>query len=200
MIRPDRFEFAVFIMSYGITALLLAQAVRCLSPALLVHHEHLVVRHCAFPNIAPIEIELTCDVSQFLQWLGLEYDQWQHGFDEQHDYYQWVSGVRLAADHITLSADLSLINRAWGRFVASGEDIPRVKTRHQPARRLEMDRFRDWLRALYASIDDQGDTVKPVPQVDLSKVVAGPTTTTFTIVTKTSVSVDPLTGKTTKLS
>ena len=198
MISPDRFGFAVFIMSYGITALLLAQAVRCLSPVLVIHHEHIVIRHCAFPGLAPIEIELTADASEFLNWIGLDYGRWLDGFDKQTDYYHWVGGVGQALDQAISAQDETLIHRAWGKFVASGDDIPRVKTRHQPARRLEMERFREWLRAIYLNSDDKSE----VTQIQPSKPTSHETlsVTTFTIMTKTTISVDHRTGKTTKLS
>lgn len=196
MIRPDRFDFAVFIMSYSVTALLLAQAVRCLSPALVIHHEHLVIRHCAFPDLAPIEIELSTDVPRLLEWLGLDLVHWQAGFERQHDFWLWMARLEPSPSPKVPLAD-SLIRTAWRTLVHSGADIPSVKIRHQPARIHEMERFRDWLRSGYLfDEEDQEATDEESSKADLEPMC---TNTTFTIVVRTTIDLDHRTGTATKL-
>lgn len=204
MIRPDRFDFAVFIMSYGTTALLLAQAVRCLSPALVIHHEHLVCRHAPFPGQPPIEIEITASPVELLGWLELDRVPWISGFETQLEFWKWIAGIVEDNGKVdNIDNGRSLIQTAWKMFADTDGDLPKVRIRHQHPRFEEVEMFREWLRTTNTYRPDEpvsrstGVAVLPKTAGGLTRPLAD---LVYRITTTTLISVDRQFGRATTMS
>lgn len=195
MIRPDRFEFGVFIMSYGITALFMAQAVMSLSRAIIIHNEHCVIRHTAYPGLPVVRVELTKSAPELLDWLGLDYTRWQGGFETQRDFWRWISGV----DSSNEAPNLTLVQRAWTAFAATTGTVEKVHTRHQHPRFAEVERFRDWLRPVNSTPAKRSEVIAADAH-EKQPSSHGPSAppSRYDIVTRVSVSIDTQTGIMTK--
>lgn len=132
---PEEFDFNIFVTSYSSTILLLATAVRRLSPSLTLHNNNFTIKHSPYPGQPGVEIVLCRDPRAFAAWLGLDYDRWaEHDFDSPAAMYAWISDV--VSD--------SVIARAWRRMARSKV---REKTLAHIKKVAELDAFYEFLRA-----------------------------------------------------
>lgn len=133
---PEEFDFNIFVTSYSSTILLLATAVRRVSPSLTLHNNNFTIKHSPYSDQPGVEIVLCRDPRAFAAWLGLDYERWsKHDFDSLAAMYAWISNV---PEH-------SVIARAWRRMARSKV---REKTLAHIKKVAELDTFYDFLRAI----------------------------------------------------
>lgn len=94
LIPPGSLDFYVLTVSYSTTFLILARAIRCISPSLTLQMVGLIIRHAAYPGIPGIDLRLTSDVDELCDYLGLSREIWARGFETEQECWTWLATVR----------------------------------------------------------------------------------------------------------
>lgn len=172
LVRPPSLSFAVMTQSYGVSALLLSAALRRMSSSFTIHTDRFVVRYPPYHGLPAVEVDLTHDPVQFMEWAGLDHARWQQGFATERDFWQWLACLpdnveSLTADEQAEKKDELFKKRfaqGWKRLAKQKQgqkDNTKMPKGHSKARVEVMERFRAYIKStLYA------DTPVPEPTAD----------------------------------
>jgi len=94
-----------------------------------------------------ISVELTGCAAKFLEWLGLDYEVWNKGFDTQATYQQWLAGISAPDGVCEIKEEMkgSRVVLGWTRLVDQTTPIHDTAG-HQKERIQKLEDFRIWLR------------------------------------------------------
>jgi hypothetical protein len=157
LVQPNRLQFSVMTQSYGVTALLYAAAVRRMSSSLTCHNDRFVIRYSPYQGLKALEVELTSDPLQFMEWAGLDPIRFEQGFQTEKQYWLWLTCLtdedQGADDKEREEKYEALMQKrfpqGW-RVMAmkkSGEkDSTKMPKGHTKVRLEVMVRFREWLK------------------------------------------------------
>ena len=148
MIPASQIPFTLLLTSYSSTTLLLAMALRVISPSLTMHSTHLVLRHSPFAGLPAVDVTLAHDPQTFCAWSGLDLDRWNAGWmASEEDSWRWLTEV----------SEESILGRAWKRLA----QLRDRGTQHSNGSKAVRDRFVEWLRSEESKWFDPA--VEPIP-------------------------------------
>jgi len=167
LVQPPRLGFSVVTQSYGVTALLFAAAVRRLSSSFTCHNDRFVIRYSPYRGLKAIEVELTHDPKEFMDWAGLDSERFERGFETETDYFMWLTCL-VDNDQGTNSGERNekyerLLEKrfpqGWRRMAEAkrSADPTKMPKGHGKIRLDVLNKFRDWLAT---TIYGPEDTVK----------------------------------------
>lgn len=152
--HPPNLGFAVLTQTYGVTALLFAAAVRRLSSSFTCHNDKFVIRYSPYNGLKAIEVELTHDAQEFMNWAGLDSARFEKGFKSETDYFMWLT-CQTNQQEGTPEEKKAKYERllekrfpqGWKRMAGKRKeaDTTKIPKGHGKIRLEVMARFREWL-------------------------------------------------------
>lgn len=125
----------------------MSHAISYLSHCTKLHGTHLGIRYLPYVGIEPIKVELTSSPVELCEWLGLDVERMERGFDNEKQLWQWATKVapggkidkawRIITNPKRKSREGKGKTRkagAWSIFVVwlrTGEDSPYEYRRHK---------------------------------------------------------------------
>lgn len=161
--------------SYGVSALLLSAALRRMSSSFTIHTDRFVVRYSPFHGLKAVEVDLTDDPDQFMEWAGLDPKRFQQGFKTERDFWRWLACLQDDIESSTVEEQMKKKGEIFEKRFAQGwkklarqrpgqADDTKMPKGHSKARAEVMKRFRNYVKStIYA------DTPVPEP-IDGSKI------------------------------
>lgn len=133
-----------------------------MSSSLTCHNDRFVIRYSPYQGLKALEVELTSDPLQFMEWAGLDPIRFEEGFQTEKQYWLWLTCLpdedQGADDQEREGKYEALMQKrfpqGW-RVMAvkkSGEkDSTKMPKGHTKVRLEVMARFREWLKTtIYA--------------------------------------------------
>lgn len=172
LVQPPRLGFSVVTQSYGVTALLFAAAVRRLSSSFTCHNDRFVIRYSPYRGLKAIEVELTHDPKEFMDWAGLDLKRFDRGFETETDYFMWLTclvdnnqGTNSEERKVKYERLLEKrFPQGWKRMAEAkrSADPTKMPKGHGKIRLDVLNKFRDWLATTIYGTEakDKVDAVK----------------------------------------
>lgn len=91
LVPPPALPFYLHTRSYGFVRQILISTVKFHAVSFTLRNDCLILTHWPYyKRTAPIEIILTTDIDAFFEWLGLNTETWNAGFETEKDVWKWL--------------------------------------------------------------------------------------------------------------